>query len=48
MSGKMKPNARQHSSVMNAPDEKGKYCPRCRHCSTELSGSTKATTNPLT
>ena len=48
MSGKIKPNVRQHSSVMNVPDKKGKYCMRCKHCSGELGGSTKATTNPLT
>ena len=36
-------------SVMNVHDEKGKYCVRCiPHCSSELSDSTKAATNPLT
>ena len=48
MSGKIKPNVRQHFSVMNVPDEKGKYCVKYKHCSSELSGSTKAATNPLT
>ena len=39
MSGKIQPNV---------PDEKGKYCALfILHCSSELSGLTKAATNPL-
>ena len=48
MSGKIQSNVRQHFSVMNVSDEKEKYCVRFRHCSSELSGSTKADTNLLT
>ena len=46
MSGKIKPYVRQHSSDMNVPDEKGKHCLSCKHCSTELLASPKATTDP--
>lgn len=37
----------QHFKVTQDPDEKGKYLVICKYCSTELCGSTKATTNLL-
>ena len=51
MPGKIQPNVRQQFSVVNVADEKGKYCVRtvrCKHCSSEFSGSTKAATNART
>ena len=48
MSGKIWPNVRQHFSVMNVHDERGKFCLRSKNCPSELTGLTKAASNPLT
>ena len=46
MLGKIHPIIKQHFPVVNV-DDRGKSCVRCKYFSTELSGSTKASTNPL-